>query len=96
MNQFVRSGIDVLSINQSEQLDMVYQGNYAYLAEETALKVLVSKSCELVTIKEQLAAVGYGIGLQKNSAYLDLFSRAYVFYWWTFRSLVSLKLFSVL
>ena len=55
---------------------MVYQGNYAYLAEETALKVLVSKSCELVTIKEPLAAVGYGIGLQKNSAYLDLFSRA--------------------
>lgn len=76
MNQFVRSGIDVLSINQSEQLNMVYQGNYAYLAEETALKVLVSKSCELVTIKEPLAAVGYGIGLQKNSAYLDLFSRA--------------------
>ena len=76
MNKFVGSGVNVLSINQSDHLRMVHEGTYAYLAEETALKFQVSTSCELVIIKEPLASVGYGIGLQRNSAYLDLFSTA--------------------
>ena len=74
MNDFVSTGVNVLSIYQDDHLEMVEGGNYAYLAEETSLKTRTSTSCELDLIKETLASVGYGIGLQKNSAYSDLFS----------------------
>ncbi len=74
ISEFAREDPAVLSVNQTEQFLRVNRGKYAYLAEETALKVETSESCELDIIHEPLAAVSYSIGLQKNSAFNGLFS----------------------
>ena len=75
MKVFRENGKPVLSTDITQHLQMVNEGNYAYLNVETLVKFEMAKSCELQLGKERLSFEPYAIGLQNNSAYLDVFSQ---------------------
>lgn len=68
---FAESDPSVLSSNQSEHLQKVWEGDYAYIQDRTPLLVQASKdkNCELVIMPDGFLPMPFGIGLQKGSPY---------------------------
>ena len=74
MNRFSREGFPVLSTNIEDHLKMMNEGQYAYITDESHIKLEMRKSCHLETGKELFHGDAFGIAFQNNSAYLDLFN----------------------
>ncbi len=75
MTKFVEEGAPALSTDQEEHFQMVHQGGYAYLTDETTLDVEMAKSCNLTSMQEQIFPMHYAFGFQNNSAYAEIFSQ---------------------
>ena len=70
MTEWDQMGIPVISTSHKTHLDMVDQGNYAYLIDETSAQLLQQKSCDFKTMNSHLPYAFLGMGFQENSAYV--------------------------
>ena len=64
----------VISTHHQTHIDMVSQGQYAYLTDETTSLLKMSKDCSLAMMDQKLSASLYAMGTQNNSAYVELLS----------------------
>uniref|UniRef100_A0A914I7R9 Ionotropic glutamate receptor C-terminal domain-containing protein n=1 Tax=Globodera rostochiensis TaxID=31243 RepID=A0A914I7R9_GLORO len=71
---------DVFVRNNREGVEKVLRERYAYLMESSSLEYEVQQNCNLTQIGGVLGSKGYGIALQKNSEWTDLFSRQILLY----------------
>ena len=74
MSEWDQMGIPVMSTSLTTHLQLVDEGNYAYLTDTTSAAAFQESSCDLKIMKEKLFIDFYGIGFQNNSAYAKPFS----------------------
>ena len=75
MTEWDQMGIPVISTLHSTHIDLVNEGNYAYLTDATTVAVIQQTSCELAIFNDKMFPSVYGIGLQNNSAYTKPISK---------------------
>ena len=69
MQGFQGQGYKVLSSNHTEHIEMVKNGDYAYIVDNTAAVIFISENCECTVAPEQFTPALYSLALQLNSAY---------------------------
>ncbi len=69
MTKFLTGGMDVLNSDNGPHMELVKQGSYAWLTDETVANMEMGKDCSLRILEEKLFPQHYAIGLQNNSAY---------------------------
>ncbi|XP_076314970.1 putative glutamate receptor [Tachypleus tridentatus] len=76
----IGKGATELVTSSEEGLDLVLTGQYAFIKEKSYLDVIMSQDyqktnfCRVHIAKEEFFKVGFGIALQKNSPYLEIFN----------------------
>ena len=65
----------VLSADHQEHIDKVLEGNYAYIGDKTGFETAMSQHCNLEVVKDEFLPSQYAIGLQNNSAFVDIVSQ---------------------
>lgn len=75
INRFANNGKPSLSVNRGKHIQMVLEGNYAFLLDETAARFEIATSCGLAIVKEKFHSMAFSAGLQKNSVYTPIFSK---------------------
>lgn len=61
-----RDGSQIFVNSTADGVKRVLAGNYAYLAESTAVEYAVHRNCELMNIGGRLDSKGYGIATQSG------------------------------
>ena len=64
-----------MSTDNSEHVNMVLSGDYAYISDITTCQTILSISCEARLMDEMFFPNMYGIGMQNNSAYRSTFDK---------------------
>ena len=67
-------GYPVLHHLEETHIRLLYEGNYAYIADLMTYEVARATTCDIAAVKENYITLHYGIGMQKNSAYTDMIS----------------------
>ena len=60
-------------------LNLVKQGNYAFLVESTTNEYFRQRDCTLMQVGDLLDAKSYGLGLQKNSIWRERISNGIIY-----------------
>ena len=71
MQGFIADGHDVLSANNTYQLEQVKAGKYAYMVDMTAAQYFVAENCGCAIAPDRFLPFQYTVALQLNSAYTD-------------------------
>jgi hypothetical protein len=72
MEKFAKNDPDILSDNHQHHINKVFSEPYAYIQDKTSLEVEMSKQCDVDMIKEAIMPLDYSVGMQNNSAYVDV------------------------
>lgn len=68
----------VMAKSNSDGVDRVKKGGYAFLMESTSIEYMTQRECDLVQIGQWLDNKGYGIATPPDSPYRTIISRAIV------------------
>ena len=75
MTEWEQAGIPVLSSSHQTHVNLLNEGNYAYLTDESIALGLAQTSCDLRIFNKKIFPSLNGIGFQNNSAYVKPVSK---------------------
>ena len=71
MTEWDQMGIPVMSTSHNIHVDLVNEGNYAYLTYESMATWIQQSSCDLRIFNSNMYPMLNAIGFQNNSAYVE-------------------------
>ena len=72
MMRDVERDADILSANQSLQLQKVVDERYVYITDVTSIQAEMAVNCHLTMLDLRFMPLHYCFGFQNNSAYKDI------------------------
>ena len=76
MLQFEKDGVNALSTEHNEHVEMLLNTKYSYIVETASAAEIMSQHCGVTVAKERFGSIFYTIPLQKDSAYTKLVNDA--------------------